>query len=203
MDTIIPQLYEFDSKVFLTTFAVTPDLFQKALKDNDWDDNGPRYIHNFLLLGEYPSWLTFPVFFHHCDGKRLRDLLDMRYPHMFLISQRLKDLLENNGITGWKTYPIRLFDKKNKEIFGYYGFTVTGRGGALVRKLPAESFGQLWKEPIENRIYDVRQWDGSDIFFAYRRIIVTQRVMLLLKRYKIDAVEFRPIEEYVTVIISG
>ncbi len=72
-----------------------------------------------------------------------------------------------------------------------------------MRKLPAESFGQLWKEPIENRIYDVRQWDGSDIFFAYRRIIVTQRVMLLLKRYKIDAVEFRPIEEYVTVINSG
>jgi hypothetical protein len=34
--------------------------------------------------------------------------------------------LEENQFTGWKIYPIKLFDKKENEVEGYHGLSVTG-----------------------------------------------------------------------------
>ena len=44
----------------------------------------------------------------------MRDVLDMRSVGFFVISDRMKDVLEENGFTGWKTYPIQLYDKKRR-----------------------------------------------------------------------------------------
>ena len=51
-------------------------------------------------------------------------------------------------ITGWKSFPILLFDKKGNGITGLNGFTVSGRGREMDFLLPPDQipFG-------ENRSY--------------------------------------------------
>jgi hypothetical protein len=186
------------------TFAVTPDLFEHAV-DNDL--HGPesgRDIHHQLLYGNenggYPSYIDFPVFYRGFTGSRMCDMLDMRYDgNCFLISDRMKLLLEENLITGWKCFPVLLFDKKGNEITGYNGFTVIGRGGEMDFLLPPERipFGEdhsyvHWRK---------EQWDGSDIFRIYPNyLVITSRTKDLLKKNKITSAEYSPLTERVTII---
>jgi len=60
--------------------------------------------------------------------KQLVELLsEMRFPPVFLISEKVCNLFKENGVTGWKQYDVIVKDKKGKIIHGYYGFTVTGK----------------------------------------------------------------------------
>ena len=131
--------------------------------------------------------------FRHIDGKRMRDLLDMRYTGShFLISDRLKSILEENRFTGWKCYPIELYDKKGNPITGYSGFTVTGHGGRLYR-----SFNKGWDSIGDYYLaWNPACWDGSD-FFRFdnaSHLLVTEKVMTVLKKNRVDAVDFFPLE---------
>lgn len=194
-----PSIFEFRSRCYGTSLWVIPDLSIQAIKNNDWDREGPRYLTDRLPLGEYPSWLEFPVVFHPIpgsQGKKLRDVMDMTCLYCYLISQRLKDILTANGVAGWKTYPVRVFDNKDIEIPGYYGFSVTGRGGRVIYT----NDDQIPRSP-EEALYDIRQWDGSDIFFIIGGgIWMTERVYRLLKKEKVTALEDWPAEKLMTVI---
>ena len=122
--------------------------------------------------------------------------MDMTCLYCYLISQRLKDILTANGVTGWKTYPARVFDNKGNEISGYYGFSVTGRGGRVIYI----NDDQIPRSP-EEALYDIRQWDGSDIFFIIGGgIWMTERVYRLLKKENVTALEDWPAEKLMTVI---
>ena len=195
-----PSIFRFDSRCYGTSLWVSPDLFMQAIRNNDWDRNGPRYIDHYLVLGEYPSWLEFPVVFHRIPGrpgKKLRDVMDMTCPPCYLISERLKNILTSNAVTGWKTYPVRVFDNKENEIPGYHGFSVTGRGGEV------EYTNDDWIHSTpQEKIYDIRQWDGSDIFTLDNgaSIWMTERIYRLLKKEKVTALEDWPSEQWMTVI---
>lgn len=195
-----PSIFEFRSRCYGTSLWVSPDLFDQAIKNNDWDRNGPRFIANFLSLGNYPNWLDFPVFFHQItgsSGRKLRDVLDTTFLDFYLISQRLKDILTSNGVTGWETYPVRVLDNKENEIHGYHGFSVTGRGGE-VKYTNDDIFHHKTPEEV---LYDIRQWDGSDIFYILGGgIWMTERVYQLLKKEKVSALEDLPSEKFMTVI---
>ena len=195
-----PLIFEFRSRCYGTSLWVSPDLFGQAIKNNDWDRNGPRGIHHYLISGDYPDWLEFPVIFHKNPGgpgKKLRDVMDMAYPPCYLISERLKGLLTSNGVTGWKTYPVLVYDNKENEIPGYYGFSVTGRGG----KVKYTNDDILHRTPKEV-LYDIRQWDGNEFFTLHNggSIWMTERVYRLLKKEKITALEDLPSEKLMTVI---
>ena len=201
---VICQFYCFHTSGGERTFAVSTDLFEHAI-DNDL--HGPesgREIHHQLLYGNenggYPSYIDFPVFYRGFTGSRMCDMLDMRYDgNCFLISDRMKLLLEENLITGWKCFPVLLFDKKGNEITGYNGFTVIGRGGEMDFLLPPERipFGEdhsyvHWRK---------EQWDGSDIFRIYPNyLVITSRTKDLLKKNKITSAEYRPLSDWVTII---
>lgn len=178
----IPFFYILYSKGYLTTFSATPDVFEEKI--NNHEDG--RQIIEALVCGSYSSF-TFPIIFHQVDGKIFRDFLDMRLYSAYLVSSRVKELLEENNISGWKTYPILLFDRNNKAILDYHGFSVTGRGGTF------SIIGNNYK-------YDVSQWDGSDFFIVDNRtIVITETVMRLLKRNKISALNFIPLQEKFTI----
>lgn len=190
--------YQMSSKGYLTTFAVTPDLFEKAISNNLDGPCSGRDIHHQLLYGdyitgEYPLYIHFPVIYRQFAGKKMRDVIDTRYDgHVYIISRRMKQILIENAISGWKSYPIVLYDKKNNLIQGYEGFTVTGRGGVM---------GQLDKRgnliDSENIEWRSCQWDGTDVFFVKPNyIIVTERVRTILKKAKIEALSFKSLDEY-------
>ena len=195
-----PVLYEFYSKGYLTTVAVRPDLFKKALEEDEYGYN--RDIHHNLTLGQY-SHYSFPIIFHQYDGNRFRDVLDTRAVCTYLISDRMRDLLSSNDITGWRTYPIELYDKKDHLISGYNGFSITGRGGKFDKNYELGYFDKDRNHfgATTRGVYNLNNWDGSDFFIINPLwIIVTERVMKLLKKNRIDAIEYEKLSDYVDYI---
>ena len=188
------KFYDFGSRSYLTTFAASPELFDDAIDKDLCGFHSGREIHDQLVFrNQYPNYIQFPIVFRQIDGKRMRDLLDMRYNgSYFLISDRLKSILEENRFTGWKSYPIELYDKKGNPISGYSGFTVTGRGGRLYYSL-----NKGWDSILEYYLaWNPACWDGSD-FFRFdntRHLVVTEKVMTVLKKNRVDAVDYFPLE---------
>ena len=192
------DLYRFGSIGYSTTLTARPEIFEKALGEgrNDFDTN----CHRFLLVGDY-EYYTFPIVFRQYDGKRLRDFLDTGWPPVYLISDRVVSLLKDNSITGWHNYPVKLFDKKGNLIEGYSGFSVLGKGGRFSKFWERGYNKQTNESFVESRgLYDISQWDGSDIFLAHGYIIITERVMKLMKTNKVTAVEYEKLSDLVDFI---
>ena len=191
-----PSIFRFASSCLFTSIMVYPDIEALAIKKNVWEGNKTSFLLSWDLAdGEYPSWLEFPVVFRQCphsDGKKLRDIMDTGSGDCYLISQRLKEILTANDVTGWKRYPAIVFDKDGNEIPGYYGFSITGRGGDFTRK----GDGLYAK----NTLYDIRQWDGSDLFFIGGEAWMTERVFRLLKTERVSALESWPSKMTMTII---
>ena len=168
-----PRFYSFCVKYYYNTFSVRSDIFAEAIRTYDFSER--RNVDQYLMSGEYPEWVSFPVVFHQYDGMKLRDLMAWA-DEPFIISDRTVNLLEDNHITGWKTFPVEIYDKKGNLISGYQGFSVTGRGGST-----------------KDGKYKISQWDGSDIFMIGNGMHhVIERVKILLEENKIDAAEFEP-----------
>ena len=103
----IKYFFSFESKLRATTFQAEPI----GLKINE---DGISDCQN-LIKGNY-SGISFPVIFRQENGENLTDILDTGSVGLFLISDRLKICLEENKLSGWKIFPIKLFDKKGVEI---------------------------------------------------------------------------------------
>lgn len=183
------DFYYFHSRNYLTTFSVSPEIAIKAREDKDYDKS--REIRIKLTLGDFEG-LEFPVIFREDrdSGKRFRDVLDNRGGEM-LISDRLKQLMIDNNVTGWKSYPIRMYDKRGNEVHGYNGFSVTGRCGGTLEYTTDKVCYEDGFRFFEGMSFDIEQWDGSDIFMVNgnRTIIITKFVYKLFKENKIDAIE--------------
>ena len=120
--------YTLNSKGYLNTMAVTPVIADLAYLRNDRSPDGGINIREQLLLGEYPAGLEFPVEYIVTENGKMTDVLEMRYPPMFLISDHVKQVFEENGLTGWKAFDVVVWKKGGEQqVTGYNGFTVTGR----------------------------------------------------------------------------
>ena len=194
------NFYRFSSKGYLTTFSARAVLFDVALNDGNGELGGQ--IMDDLIKGRYAGY-TFPLVFRQTEsGRDLRDVLDTRYPPAYLISDRMKSLLEEHRITGWSCYPIELYDKKNAWITGYHGFSITGRAGAMDMSNQPIGEKRYREDGPVRKVYkggyfDIDTWDGSDFFILDNSywVIVTARVVELLKKNKITALEFERLSD--------
>ena len=199
--------YFFGSKGYLTTIAVTSLIFEQALIDEPFDERGLRIgdrhnIYDYLQSGEFPDWLSFPVEFVIYDGKYFRDMIDIRYDgHTVLISDRMKEVLLSNGLTGWTTYPIKLTDRKGKEVLGYNGFSIIGSGGESTNKEEILSIPNMWERIHARMKYNTNQWDGSDFFIIDKaKTCITHRCYEVLKNNKITAIDIEPFSNKADII---
>ena len=197
------DFFEFSSRNYLTTFYAQRPEWQKG-KLSQQERERLWVTRHKLSRGEYEG-IEFPVVFRehpHDSGKRFRDVLDNRSIDGYLISDRMKRILEENNVTGWQTYPIVMYDKRGNEIKGYHGFSVTGRcGGEFQLLYDKKSTRYGAADGYEGASIDLEQWDGSEIFKMggkYWRsiIIITKRVYKLFKEYKIDAVNMESLHKY-------
>ena len=152
----IKYFYDFGSKFLTTTFQAHP-INLKTLN-----------VMENLLKREYEK-IDFPVIFKQDSGKKIHDILDTGSVCLLLISEKMKDVLEQNNLTGWKTFPVQVFDKKGNEIKGYYGFSVIGKCGPIdytkceiveKRLVPTGPISKFFK----GRYIGLETWDGSDFF---------------------------------------
>lgn len=144
-----------------------------------------------LEYGNYEG-IKFPVYFKHSYGsKKLLDILTTDGV-FWLISEKMKNLLEKNRITGWKTYPIQLFYKRMEPIEGYYGFSITGRCGPIdfskSEVVSCDRVDNCVAKELKGVYIGLNKWDGSDFINPMipkvRMTIVTQKVVDALSGFK-------------------
>ena len=192
------DFYTFGSCGYGTTFAATAEEFQRHIVREEFSEAGTFY--DKLTWGDYKD-VKFPVTYHELkggsSGKRMRDVLDTRYCSLYLISDRFKVILEESGITGWKSYPIALFDKKGNPVNGYNGFSITGRAGKMQKydQLPLECG---YSVDADGYYFDVETWDGSDLFNTRgtKHIIASERFIKVLVDNKITACDYCRLTDY-------
>jgi hypothetical protein len=157
-----------------------------------------------LILGDYSN-ISFPVIFKQAYGKKAEDILDTGWPSLYLISDRLKTVLEENNFTGWKIFTIKVLYKKGQEISGYHGFSITGRCGPIdyckseiieKRLVPNGPLSKYYK----GLSFELDKWDKSDFFLPEGNfgIKITQKVADALKKSKLTNIRLENISEIET-----
>ena len=193
---LMKDFYTFHSCGYGTTFAAFPERADQLISCNE---KAATYLSR-LILGDYNN-VQLPVIYNEIkggsSGKKMRDILDTRYPPLYLISDRFKNVLEECGITGWKSYPIALFDKKGNPVKGYNGFSITGRAGKMQKydQLPLECG---YSADADGYYFDVETWDGSDLFITEGswHIIANERFIKVLVDNKITACNYCRLTDY-------
>ncbi|MEO8604898.1 MAG: hypothetical protein ABI629_20190 [bacterium] len=126
------------------------------------------------------------------------------YP--LIVSSRVIELLEMNKLTGWTTYPVDVFDKRDKPCTGYAGLAVVGRCGRIdlassriiLREYPGGSFPRFL-----GHFFERESWDGVDFCCdspdhkgnASMTRIVTEEVVALFKRHRISNIRCERLTE--------
>lgn len=121
-----------------------------------------------------------------------------------LISERMRDVLVRNEVSGWDTYPVDVHTVKGDPIPGYRGLIVNGRTGPILwdERTPiwmkAYAKGVPPMEGLRGIPVDMSSWDGSDIFVESGRathIFVTSRLKTIIERSKLTNIQFTPPDE--------
>ena len=178
----IKDFFEYDDNNTSSTF--------RASALNLVDDEEGINDQDRLIVGKYEN-ITFPVVFKQFREKNLLNILGTGWPGLHLISDKMKTILEENKLTGWKTFPIKLYDKKENEILGYHGFSVTGHCGPIDdRKAEIVDRQMIPTGPVfkayKGMHIGLDEWDGSDFFIPDGSLffIITTKAANVLKKDK-------------------
>lgn len=190
----IKDFFIFGTSHIASTFQANSTSLATNIDDaNDYDD---------LIIGKYDS-ITFPVIFKQAYGKKLLDILGTGWPGLYLISDKMKKILKENQLTGWKTFPIKLYDKKENEILGYQGFSVVGRCGPIDdRKAEIVNRQRIPTGPtfkVYKGLYiGLDKWDGSDFFIPNESLffIVTKKTQVILSQINLTNIQFKNLIDF-------
>lgn len=120
-------------------------------------------------------------------GNKKMDVIGYCETVNFAISEKFKNVLENNVIKGWKTYVINIEGFEDNQ---YFGFQVIGKGGEVTNR---DKYGDV---PISKSIkWNKDKWDGSDIFYLEDTLIkvCTERVKEIIEKIGITNICFEPL----------
>ena len=189
------ELYKFRPLNGCANFHALPDIVKNAVSEGRFED-ARAYWNNLLNYGDLSRY-EFPIVFRQSKtfGSKIHEINPsdgVCYP---IVSDRVISILEDNGITGWKTYPIILYDKHGNRLDGYNGFYVdVMKGMGLDFEPPQDRCDKTtedWKWIVTKRGWlDITNWDGRDFTRAGWGIIVTERVVKLFKKEKVTGIRF-------------
>ena len=83
-----------------------------------------REVIHELFIGEY--YVEKPLVFKGYMGQKVFEWLWATSP-LFVISERIHSSFEDAGLTGWKSYPVEVYDRKGGRLPKYYGVSIIGR----------------------------------------------------------------------------
>lgn len=118
--------------------------------------------------------------FKVAKGKKFFDIINfVDSSTHFAISNRFKQLLEDNGIVGWQTIPISIEDVH----FEYFVFIPTSVVGPILNL-------EMVNRRLEPLKFDTSTWDGSGIFTLQNTLIYacTDSVKNLIEKANITNV---------------
>lgn len=143
------------------------------------------------------------------SGTKPCDFVGTTYASIVLISSRVRLLLSDHGMTGWRTCPVELRDRQKQIVPDYHLLQVSGRCGPRdkskserVFEVPGTEHGRPLKGlppswSWKGYYFDPETWDRSDVFMpeGTTRTIVTRRVKELFERERVTNVKFMPLAE--------
>ena len=201
------ELYKFRPLNGCANFHALPEIELDAIREGRLED-ARAYWNNLLNYGDLSRY-EFPIVFRQSKtfGSKIHEINPsdgVCYP---IVSDRVISILENNGITGWKTYPIILYDKHGNRLDGYNGFYVdVMKGMGLDFEPPQDRCDKTtedWKWIVTKRGWlDITNWDGRDFTRAGWGIIVTERVVNLFKKEKVTGIRFMKYSKKYDIICS-
>ena len=201
------ELYKFRPLNGCANFHALPEIELDAIREGRLED-ARAYWDNLLNYGDLSRY-EFPIVFRQSKtfGSKIHEINPsdgVCYP---IVSDRVISILEDNGITGWKTYPIILYDKHGNRLDGYNGFYVdVMQGMGLDFEPPQDRCDKTtedWKWIVTKRGWlDITNWDGRDFTRAGWGIIVTERVVKLFKKEKVTGIRFMKYSKKYDIICS-
>ena len=201
------ELYKFRPLNGCANFHALPDIVENAVSEGRFED-ARAYWNNLLNYGDLSQY-ELPIVFRQCTcfGSKIHEINPTNGVSYPIVSDRVISILENNGITGWKTYPIILYDKHGNRLDGYNGFYVdVMKGKGLDFEPPQDRCDKTtedWKWIVTKRGWlDITNWDGRDFTRAGWGIIVTERVVKLFKKEKVTGIRFMKYSKKYDIICS-
>lgn len=191
----IIDFFDFSSALVSTTVQAHPEGFPRLSTPGKISDE----IR--LITGDYGS-ISFPVTFKQAYGKEFRDTLDTGWAGLYLMSDKMKSLLQENKLTGWKSFSIRLLDKKENELQGYSGLSITGKCGPI-----DISKSEVFKKRLvpngprctfyKGLYVGLDEWDGSDFFLPRHNYgtITTTKAAGVIKSNKLTNIRLTNLAE--------
>lgn len=201
------ELYKFRPLNGCANFHALPDIVENAVSEGRFED-ARAYWNNLLNYGDLSQY-ELPIVFRQCTcfGSKIHEINPTNGVSYPIVSDRVISILEDNGITGWKTYPIILYDKHGNRLDGYNGFYVdVMKGMGLDFEPPQDRCDKTtedWKWIVTKRGWlDITNWDGRDFTRAGWGIIVTERVVKLFKKEKVTGIRFMKYSKKYDIICS-
>ena len=201
------ELYKFRPLNGCANFHALPEIVENAVSEGRFED-ARAYWNNLLNYGDLSQY-ELPIVFRQCTcfGSKIHEINPTNGVSYPIVSDRVISILEDNGITGWKTYPIILYDKHGNRLDGYNGFYVdVMQGMGLDFEPPQDRCDKTtedWKWIVTKRGWlDITNWDGRDFTRAGWGIIVTERVVKLFKKEKVTGIRFMKYSKKYDIICS-
>lgn len=119
------------------------------------------------------------------EGKILFDVVRFADSLNFAISEKFKNLLTDNKISGLSYFPITI----EGVVERYHGIVVTSKAGPTLNLEAVNNY------ETDNREFDIKTWDGSDVFTLKDSlvIVVTPKVKHLLESARITNIDLFPL----------
>lgn len=132
-------------------------------------------------------------------GRTPSDFVGTTLTTPVLVSQRTKDIMEGEGVTGWVSNPCRVLSRDG-DAYDYHLLGITGRSGPMkyerserfIKKLPGGPANYL-----RGMYFDPETWDGADLFLAGDTVIkvTTDRVRELFSKYSVRNITLERLTE--------
>jgi hypothetical protein len=128
-----------------------------------------------------------PMRVNHLSGKKWPDFLTQSEVVLPFFSEKLVQILEQNGFSGWGKFEIEIENRPSEIETKYFGIFITGRCDNNLKIIEKENC--------------LKNWDGSDIFKmeGTSTIFITERVKMVLteKKLKLSNIYIEDLDDYI------
>ncbi|PVW13902.1 hypothetical protein [Marixanthomonas spongiae] len=145
---------------------------------------------------------------HSMGGNTLYNFIWTTNAYPMIVSKKVIELFKSNGITGWKTYDVEIYSKKDEFIDQkYYGLIIIGRCGYLdysKNSIVIDKIGITTEPHSKGFYFKDDYWDGSDLFMCkpnkdgesnmFR--FCTQKVADLIKKEKLKNISLEKATDF-------
>jgi hypothetical protein len=141
------------------------------------------------------------------SGSQVCDILWTGFPPLVCFSRRVIDLLTAEKISGWSTFPVQVFSRKDEPIPDYYGFSVTSkecrRDFERSELIPYPGYSGYGPKMANKGLFFCEEdWDGSDIFLIWPGMIIfSEKVYKLFAKENVKNVKLIPLPEVLNSIV--